>query len=53
MVGNEFNSAYMQQYCHLMKYSDGKCPREVFMLDLHRENLVWKELGDGIVVIDS
>jgi len=51
VVGKEYNSAYMQQYRHAIKYNDGKCPREVLMLDLQKEILEWKELGESIVVI--
>ena len=51
VVGKKFNSAYMQQYRHSLKHDDGKCPREMFILDLQNEILDWKELGDSIVVI--
>ena len=37
MVGKDYNSAYMQQYIHSMKHSDGRCPRKLFMLDLQEE----------------
>jgi len=41
----------MQQYRYAIKYNDGKYPREVLMLDLQKEILEWKELGESIVVI--
>ena len=50
-MGKDYNSAYMQQYRHSLKHSDGRCPRELFMLDLQEEIKQWKELGDSIVVV--
>jgi len=44
------NSAYMTHYRYSLRYREGKCPRELLLIDLLHDIKCWKEKGDSIII---
>ena len=44
------NSAYMAQYRYSLRFREGRCPRELLLIDLLQDITAWKEQGDSIIV---
>jgi len=44
------NSAYMVQYQYSLRFREGKCPRELLLIDLLHDIQIWKEKGDSIII---
>jgi len=44
------NSAYMEQYQCSLRFREGKCLRELLLIDLLHDNESWKEKRDSIII---
>jgi len=45
------NSEYMAQYGYLLRYREGKCPRDLLLIDLLHDIKSWKEKGNIIIIV--
>jgi len=47
------NSAYMAHYQYSLHFMEGKCPRELLLVDLLQDITSWKEKGDSIIIVGN